>query len=160
MRIWSLHPEYLDRQGLVACWRETLLAQAVLADATKGYQRHPQLERFRAAADPMATVGAYLVGVADEADARGYRFDRTRIRQSESAVPTIPVTTDQLAREWEHLRAKLAERSPDQLARWEDVALPKAHPLFAVVPGPVASWERADPAAGVSRRRGTSDPSG
>ncbi|WP_336642660.1 pyrimidine dimer DNA glycosylase/endonuclease V [Microbacterium sp. MMO-113] len=160
MRIWSLHPEYLDRQGLVACWRETLLAQAVLADATKGYQRHPQLERFRATADPVAAVGAYLAGVADEADERGYRFDRTRIRRAESAVPSIPVTTGQLAREWEHLRAKLAERSPDVLSRHGSVELPEAHPLFVVVPGPVASWERADPATGVSRRRGTSDPSG
>lgn len=160
MRIWSLHPEYLDRQGLVACWRETLLAQAVLADATKGYQRHPQLERFREAADPLAAVGAYLVAVADEADARGYRFDRTRIRRRQPAVPTMPVTAGQLAREWEHLRAKLAERSPEVLQRHGDVALPKAHPLFTVVPGPVASWERADPAAEVSPPRGTSDPSG
>ncbi|MGP9584395.1 pyrimidine dimer DNA glycosylase/endonuclease V, partial [Micrococcaceae sp. AOP34-BR2-30] len=30
MRLWSLHPEVLDRQGLIAGWREALLAQAVL----------------------------------------------------------------------------------------------------------------------------------
>lgn len=160
MRIWSLHPAYLDRQGLVACWRETLLAQAVLADVTKGYRQHPQLERFRAVTDPVAAVGTYLGGIADEADARGYRFDRTRIRQPGSAVPTIPVTTGQLAREWEHLRAKLAQRSPEVLVRHQAVALPHAHPLFVVVPGPVATWERADPAAEVSPPRGTTDPSG
>ena len=151
MRIWSLHPGHLDRAGLVACWRETLLAQAVLADPSKGYQRHPQLERFRAQADPLASVGAYLSGVADEADTRGYRFDRTRILRPDAdagadrtaaAIPRIPVTDGQLALEWAHLGAKLAQRSPDDALRWS-AASPTPHPLFTAVPGPVASWERA-----------------
>lgn len=43
MRLWSLHPQYLDAKGLVALWREGLLAQAVLAGQTRGYKRHPQL---------------------------------------------------------------------------------------------------------------------
>ena len=47
MRLWSVHPLHLDRQGLTACWREALLAQAVLAGRTRGYRAHPQLERFR-----------------------------------------------------------------------------------------------------------------
>ena len=143
MRIWSLHPRYLDRQGLVACWRETLLAQAVLADTTKGYRRHPQLERFRAAPDPVGAVGAYLKAVADEADTRGYRFDRERIRVSARAVPRIEVATGQLAREAEHLRAKLAVRSPEFLPLLAGVLHPDPHPLFRVVEGPVAAWERA-----------------
>lgn len=79
MRIWSVHPHHLDRQGLVACWRETLLAQAVLAGRTAGYTRHPQLVRFREHDDPVSLVGAYLHGLADETDARRYRFDRSRI---------------------------------------------------------------------------------
>jgi hypothetical protein len=79
MRIWSLHPRYLDRQGLTACWRESLLAQAVLAGRTKGYRHHPQLIRFQAQADPLAAVGAYLAGIADEASSRGYRYDATKI---------------------------------------------------------------------------------
>lgn len=37
MRLWSIHPRYLDTKGLVALWRETLLlAQAVLFGNTKG----------------------------------------------------------------------------------------------------------------------------
>ncbi|QBE48165.1 pyrimidine dimer DNA glycosylase/endonuclease V [Leucobacter triazinivorans] len=79
MRIWSLHPSHLDRMGLVACWRETLLAQAVLAGRTKGYRNHPQLDRFRAQPEPLDAVGAYLSAVANEARARGYRFDASRI---------------------------------------------------------------------------------
>ncbi|UNX54807.1 pyrimidine dimer DNA glycosylase/endonuclease V [Georgenia sp. TF02-10] len=79
MRLWSLHPRYLDRQGLTACWREALLAQAVLAGRTRGYRQHSQLRRFRGQPDPLAAVGAYLGGVAAEAAARGYRFDTARI---------------------------------------------------------------------------------
>ncbi|WP_350348153.1 pyrimidine dimer DNA glycosylase/endonuclease V [Agromyces sp. G08B096] len=151
MRIWSLHPRYLDRQGLTACWRETLLAQAVLAGTTRGYTRHPQLERFRAAPDPLAAVAAYLAGVADEADARGYRFDRSRIRPVPApaagvptmAAPSIAVTEGQLQLEWAHLRAKLARRSPEVADRWRLVEVPETHPLFVPVPGPVEPWERA-----------------
>ncbi|MFJ4045580.1 pyrimidine dimer DNA glycosylase/endonuclease V [Microbacterium sp. NPDC089987] len=142
MRIWSLHPAHLDRVALVACWRETLLAQAVLAGRTKGYTRHPQLERFRAQTDPLASVGFYLASVADEADARGYRFDRTRILSPGAPVAPIPVTDRQVALEWQHLGAKLDQRSPADAVRWRASA-PTTHPLFTVVPGPVESWERA-----------------
>lgn len=147
MRLWSLHPSQLDRAALVACWREALLAQAVLAGRTRGYQRHPQLERFRAQPDPLAAVGAYLTGLAEEADARGYRFDRSRILSPATPAATITVTDGQLAREWEHLGAKLAVRSPADAERWGSSA-PGPHPLFRVVPGEVASWERAGSAAG------------
>ena len=61
MRIWSVHPSQLDRAGLVACWRETLLAQAVLSGRTQGYQNHPQLVRFRATAEPLAAVDEPLL---------------------------------------------------------------------------------------------------
>lgn len=138
-----MHPRHLDRQALVACWRETLLAQKVLCGETRAYTRHPQLERFQAQPDPVASIGVYLEGIATEADARSYRFDRTRIRVPGSIVPPIDVTNGQLDVEWRHLRAKLAARSPEALARWQDVTAPVPHPLFRVVPGPVATWERA-----------------
>lgn len=142
MRLWSLHPVHLDRVGLVACWRESLLAQAVLAGRTKGYLRHPQLERFRAAADPLGTLGRYLMGLADEADRRGYRFNRTLIDSAGGQVEALTVTVGQLDLEWRHLGAKLAVRSPEALACWLDSA-PSAHPLFTVVDGAVEPWERA-----------------
>ncbi|UOQ57903.1 pyrimidine dimer DNA glycosylase/endonuclease V [Leucobacter allii] len=145
MRIWSLHPGHLDRAGLVACWRETLLAQAVLAGRTRGYRSHPQLHRFREAADPLAAITAYLHGVADEADRRGYRFDRSRVDLPAPApehAPRLAVTDGQLALEWRHLGAKLAARSPEDAARWHGTE-PTPHPLFVVEPGPVAPWERA-----------------
>ncbi|HEY0260104.1 MAG TPA: pyrimidine dimer DNA glycosylase/endonuclease V [Lacisediminihabitans sp.] len=141
MRIWSVHPRQLDRQALVACWREALLAQAVLAGRTKGYTRHPQLARFRSAPDSETLVGAYLTGLADEADRRGYHFDRTRITAPARPEPCLVVTDGQLAHEWGHLLAKLERRSPEEWKRWRD-ASPEPHPLFTVVPGPIADWER------------------
>lgn len=142
MRIWSLHPTHLDRMALVACWRETLLAQAVLAGRTRGYRNHPQLERFRAQAEPLAAVGAYLEGVAEEATRRGYRFDATRILEPGGAdAARIPVTVGQLDHEWRHLGRKLHERSPEDLVRWS-AASPSPHPLFTVVPGGIEAWER------------------
>src|SRR5690606_15193519 len=116
--------------------------------------RHPQLERFRDAPDPLALVGAYLAGVAEEAARRGYRFDRERIRIPAAPAGQLTVTEGQLALEWRHLLDKLATRSPDDAARQRDIA-PRAHPLFRVVPGPVAPWERAD---GRARRRQADRP--
>lgn len=141
VRIWSLHPRHLDRVGLVACWRETLLAQAVLAGRTKGYTQHPQLQRFREAPDPLEAVGSYLVGLRAEAMVRGYTFDPTRILQPTAAAGPLTVTTGQLAHEWQHLGAKLALRSPADAERWS-ADVPSTHPLFHEVPGGLEPWER------------------
>ena len=142
MRIWSLHPRYLDRQGLTACWREALLAQAVLEGETRGYTRHPQLERFQAEPDPVEAIGDYLAALADEASARNYRFDRGKVHRRGDPSRRIEVTRGQLEFEWRHLRQRLALRSPDAAERWAGIAMPDPHPLFTMVDGPVASWER------------------
>ena len=142
MRLWSLHPRYLDAKGLVALWREGLLARAVLRGETRGYRHHPQLERFRAHASPRLAINAYLAAVHAEATARGYAFDRSKLGPVR-AVEAIPVDSGQLAFEWRHLQDKLARRSPALLARLEEVTAPVCHPLFRQQPGPVAPWERA-----------------
>ena len=141
MRIWSLHPSVLDRAALVAGWRETLLAQKVLAGGTRGYTRHPQLERWRATDDPLDAIGHYLAALREEASLRGYRFDGTRILRAGEASPLIPVTEGQLAFELAHLRAKVAVRAPAWLERLPDAAAPAA-PSFTIVPGGIESWER------------------
>ena len=79
MRLWTLHPRYLDAKGLVALWREGLLAQKVLQGATRGYRQHPQLVRFREAPDSVAAIATYLQSVVAEASERGYTFDATKI---------------------------------------------------------------------------------
>src|SRR5512135_117978 len=114
MRLWSLHPRYLDSRGLVAVWREALLAQAVLAGRTRGYQNHPQLRRFRDCSEPRKCIAEYLKAVHAEALRRGYRFDARRIGRG-GQVPYIAVTKGQLAYEWTHLRKKLKSRAPEWL---------------------------------------------
>lgn len=145
MRIWSLHPDYLDSQGLVALWRETLLAQKVLLGETRGYRNHPQLDRFKAAPEPLAAVVADLWGGRDEATRRGYRFDASKIRSAAGGLPLL-VTTGQVAYELEHLQAKLAVRDPQRLAMLGSVIAglesPLVHPLFRATPGPIEDWER------------------
>lgn len=142
MRLWSLHPKYLDPQGLVALWREALLARAVLRSTTRGYTRHPQLERFRAHQHPRSAMNSYLSVIQAEATLRGYAFDRTKIGPVRT-VEKIMVSSGQLAYEWQHLQRKLSLRSPTVLAKWSRVLVPACHPLFRRKPGPVASWERA-----------------
>lgn len=142
MRLWSLHPRYLDARGLVALWRETLLAQKVLTGSTRGYRNHPQLERFRAHPAPAHAIAAYLHAVCDEATQRGYNFERNRIHLSHRHATPIEVTEGQLCYELTHLTAKLKHRAPAALKRLQGITIPDPHPSIVTVPGPIASWER------------------
>jgi hypothetical protein len=141
MRLWTIHPKYLDPQGLVALWREALLARAVLRGKTRGYRRHPQLERFRAHGSPRAAISAYLAAVRVEAISRGYAFDQSKLGPVRSVAP-LPVTAGQVAHEWRHLLRKLSARSPSWHRRWRAISSPDCHPLFRVLPGPIEAWER------------------
>ena len=141
MRLWTIHPRYLDPQGLVALWREALLAKAVLRGETRGYRHHPQLARFRAHAAPRAAINAYLAAVHAEATARGYAFDRRKVGPVRKLAP-LPATSGQIDHEWQHLMLKLAARSPRLHCEWKAQRRPVCHPLFRRVRGPVAEWER------------------
>ena len=143
MRLWSLHPKYLDRQGLVALWREALLAQAALRGETRGYRSHPQLDRFRGQPCPQEAIGAYLAAVLAEADRRGYSFDAGKIA-SRGEHPPFAVTAGQLQYEWAHLMGKLAVRDPQLHRSWREAGIvtPDCHPLFRACPGGIELWER------------------
>ncbi|MYA95659.1 MAG: DNA lyase, partial [Nitrospinae bacterium] len=140
MRLWSLHPRYLDPQGLVALWREALLAQAVLAGETKGYRNHPQLARFRAGARPAAIIAEYLRAVHAESLERGYRFDKNKMGRSRTSA-RLEVTSGQLEFEWRHLMKKLETRAPELHEKYLAENTPQPHPLFRVTPGEIADWE-------------------
>jgi hypothetical protein len=141
VRIWSLHPKYLDARGLVALWREGLLAQAVLRGRTSGYTHHPQLLRFQARSSPVGFIAEYLRGVYAEAVNRGYEFDRAKISRSRAAG-RLSVARGQLEFEWRHLTEKLRARDPKWLARMAAVETPQPHPLFRAVRGNIAHWEK------------------
>jgi len=141
VRLWTLHPKYLDAKGLVALWREGLLARAVLRGKTKGYRHHPQLHRFRAHGSPRATINAYLRAVAQEAELRGYAFDRRKLGPGRVDF-VMSATQGQMAHEWKHLMRKLRIRNPRLHAKWRTLSSPEPHPLFGITAGPVEPWER------------------
>jgi hypothetical protein len=146
MRLWSLHPRYLDAKGLVALWREALLAKAVLNNRTRGYRHHPQLHRFRSHPAPRSAINAFLAEVLNEAESRGYAFDRSKVGPVRRAA-ALPVTRGQIDCEWRHLLAKLSTRSPALYRRWRSMRRPECHPLFRARPGAVEAWEKARPKA-------------
>jgi len=141
MRLWTIHPRYLDSLGLVALWREALLARAVLHGETRGYRHHPQLARFRSHALPRYAINAYLAAIHAEASARGYLFDRGKIGP-QRRIRLIAATTGQVTYEWQHLLGKLAVRNPELHRRLQAVRGPGCHPLFKTVAGALESWER------------------
>jgi hypothetical protein len=142
MRLWTIHPRYLDPQGLVALWREALLARAVLRGETVGYRHHPQLARFRAHSAPRTAINAYLAAVLEESRLRGYSFNSRKVGPVRGRI-RLPATAGQIAYEWRHLLGKLQARSPEFFVRACAITKPQPHPLFRVTAGAVADWERA-----------------
>jgi len=141
MRLWTLHPKYLDAKGLVAHWREALLAQKVLQGTTKGYKHHPQLLRFLKTKSPPAALATYLKSVHEESVRREYSFDASKIGKRRWPGK-IKETRGQLLYEWQHLKRKLKKRDPKRLREHASVKTPTPHPLFKIIPGKVREWEK------------------
>jgi len=141
MRLWSIHPQYLDPKGLVALWRECLLAQKVLLSTTKGHRNHPQLHRFKNTINPRGAIAAYLRGVIDEADKRGYTFNRSKIAHT-TIESKLLVTSGQIEYEVKHLLEKLKERDTVFYSRLKTADTIRVHSLFKKVEGTVEDWEK------------------
>jgi hypothetical protein len=139
MRLWSIHPKYLDRQGLIALWREALLAQKVLSGKTKGYRNHPQLERFKRHTQPLLAISRYLEGIYREAKGRGYHFDKNKILFLRKKIAPIWVSSGQARFEYAHLKKKLSLRHGRIPARCKKILL---HPFFKIRKGKKDSWEK------------------
>jgi hypothetical protein len=140
MRIWSLHPKYLDTKGLVALWRETLLAKHVLEGKTKGYKNHPQLNRFKKAKYPIDLINQYLAGVYDEAISRNFNFDKNKINWT-FRKSKVPVTTGQVNYEVEHLLSKLKMRDLEKYKELKSRSAFDIHPIFKPIKGEIEDWE-------------------
>lgn len=139
MRLWSIHPKYLDRIGLVALWREALLAKKVLEGKTKGYINHPQLERFKKSYNPIKFINKYLENIYNEAKSRGYKFDKSKFKKI-NFNKKISVTSGQLKYEMEHLLKKIQKRSPNDIKRIDKNIKPNS--IFRTISGEIESWEK------------------
>jgi|SRR5688572_647899 len=109
---------------------------------TKGYNHHPQLDRFKLHATPTLAVNVYLLGIHREAEKRGFVFDSGKIGRVEDEVDQIPVSTGQVEYEWDHLMAKLAARSPAAYEKLYSLRSPECHPMFYLCSGGIEDWER------------------
>ena len=141
MRIWSIHPKYLDNKGLVALWRESLLAKNVLDNRTQGYKNHPQLKRFKESKDPLACIHFYLSEIYNESTKRNYSFNKN-LFSKEFKNPNLKITEGQLRFEIEHLRKKLKLRDKIKLREISTINRIEAHPVFQVIPGQIEDWEK------------------
>jgi len=140
MRIWSLHPKYLDAKGLVGLWRETLLARNVLQGKTVGYKNHPQLNRFKVAKRPLEAINQYLSEIYLESVRRNYNFDKQKINWS-FKKSKLPVTAGQLNYETKHLLIKLKTRDINKYKELKSRSTFDIHPLFILVNGDIENWE-------------------
>ncbi|MFP3950873.1 MAG: pyrimidine dimer DNA glycosylase/endonuclease V [Candidatus Bathyarchaeia archaeon] len=143
MRLWSIHPQYLDWMGLGGLWREGLLAQAVLLGKTEGWVNHPQLDRFKDHPQPVKAIGYYLIKIHEEATRRSYNYTLSKIQMPARDVKPISITDGQLVFEYKLLMDRLKIRTPE---KFEDnkgmgISIPTPHPIFDVVSGPPGRWE-------------------
>jgi hypothetical protein len=151
MRIWSLHPKYLDSKGLVALWRETLLAKRVLEGKTKGYKNHPQLNRFKKAEFPIEAINQYLNEVYQEAVIRNFNFDKQKIDRK-YRISKIPVTKEQVKYEVEHLLIKLKKRDYNKYKELKSKSTFDNHPIFELT-DPYHYVDPAPPSTSSSQSR-------
>jgi hypothetical protein len=140
MRIWSLHPKYLDSKGLVALWRESLLAKHVLSGLTKGYKNHPQLNRFKQTEFPLERINQYLTIIFEVSVIKGFKFNKDKI-DFEFRPDSLTVTNGQLEYEKKHLLKKLYTRDKLQYLRLSKITCIESHPMFKVVDGKIENWE-------------------
>ena len=140
MRIWSIHPKYLDTKGLVALWRETLLAKHVLEGKTKGYRNHPQLDRFKQTDKPVDGINQYLATLYNEALTRNYNFDKKKIDWSFEPI-IMNVTNGQMKYETEHLLNKLKIRDQEKFERLKNIKKVEQHQMFKIIKGDIEKWE-------------------
>ncbi len=143
MRLWSIHPKYLDTIGLLASWREGLLAKKVVSGDTKGYKNHPQLIRFKNSSNPFIAINIYLFYIYKEAKKRGYNFDLRKLKIDEKTkIPLIEVTVGQIKYEFELLKYKLLNRNLEKYEEIKNIKIIEPHPIFQIVDGEIENWEK------------------
>jgi hypothetical protein len=141
MRLWSLHPKYLDVKGLNGLWREGIMARNALLGIKKGYFNHPQLERFKKQENSVLFIDTYLLNVYNESITRNYNFNREKFGLN-FTDSKIDVTDGQILYEFKHLKRKLKIRDIYKYDELNEIKFPDVNPVFKVVKGDIELWER------------------
>ena len=143
MRLWTINFKYLDAKGLVALWREALLAKNVLEGLTKGYKNHPQLIRFYTHQNSIDAINAYLLEVYKEACARGYKFDVAKVGKFDAEnLSKIAVTRGQIEYEFSFLQEKLKLRDLKKYKENLNVKNIEISTIFTEIDGDIELWEK------------------
>ena len=149
MRIWSIHPKYLDGKRLVAQWREALLCRAVLEGQTKGYVNHPQFLRIKKHSQPHYLINVFLYEIWKEGKRRGYDFDKSKLMENligkyGGPLELMDVNDGQLEYEFKHLQNKLVEfheKYMENVQAFNDEGI-SPNPCFSIVFGDVMEFEK------------------
>jgi hypothetical protein len=155
MRIWTVHPMYLDKQGMATAWREGVLGISVFG-TSKMYSSHPQLKRFTS----KAQIAEYLLEILEESKNRDYTFNAGQVfdkllpedyaayHNSKLEFDPVVVSYGQLMYEFRHLQNILKERDIVQYRANEkqvcdDMSEVVENPSFHIDSGTlsVAAWE-------------------
>lgn len=144
MRLWSFNPKYLDSIGLVALWRESLLAKKVLQGKTKGYTNHPQIKRFKDSTNAIQSINFYLFQIFDEAIERGYGFDKKKIdiEKAKEYKKDIKVSDGQLKYEFNHFLNKINKRNHKRYLLLKNEKKIEINKTFKKIKGKIADWEK------------------
>ena len=119
MSLCTIHPKYLDKQGLISLWREGLLAQKVLNGEVNIQLNSPLWEKLKKSQNPLRAIGAYLSFVAAEGARRGYKFSHEKILYPNFESYEIKVKPQDLIFEMTHLRNKLKMRDQH---KWDEIS--------------------------------------
>lgn len=159
MRLWTIHPSFLDQKGLCGLWRETLVGLKALEKGPGApWYNHPQLARFKVYPNGLAMLAEYAEHVLDEGHKRGYNFNTALLEPYLELYEMnfdgcIMVTKGQFDYEVEHFIRKLASRDEMRYQLYMEKMGPRSlyqpkievfvpNPVFRIVDGPIEVWEK------------------
>jgi hypothetical protein len=141
MRIWSIHPKYLDSKELLNLWNETIQAKNEFLTKFSGHFSNKQLERFLDLKNPLEAINSYMSSIYREAVKRDFSVDDSFMDWDFDDSIQIPVTAGQISHEISKLKSRLRERDEKKLQKLNGRTFLELHPIFYSVPGTIEEWE-------------------
>lgn len=154
MRLWTIHPKYLDGKRLTSQWKEGIQMMHIWKEIGEnpepakrlGYVSHPQVRRLSnlLVADSgliSLLLHQHLTAVHEESVQRSYSFNKKLIDDLApdcKNAPKVYVTMGQVAYEFALMATKNNEWS--QKVAIDPYML--CNPIFQVVSGSIESWEK------------------
>ncbi|MBA3002277.1 MAG: hypothetical protein FP813_00225 [Desulfurivibrio sp.] len=107
MRVWDIHPGFLNRQSLLGEHREIHAIHTILTLGKKGYSRHPETLRWR---DHLGALWLRHEQVVVEMRVRGFNHFSPLLPPSGTEIIWPSVFIDAPSRQFELLAEKYAQK--------------------------------------------------